>query len=129
MSATGFDPLTQQHILARSFYSCEVMVDAVCQHMVDTIHHRQPRGMGGRKGDGIVIVNSASNGLSICLHCHNHIERNRLWAKDHGFIVSRYEVPSEVAVWWRCAYARDLRGNWEKQYVLLDDDGGMTTCT
>lgn len=110
---TGFSPDAAALILARSGGHCEVMVDTVCVQTATTIHHRQPRGMGGRKRDARLLINQPSNGLAVCDPCHAYVERRRAWAREYGFIVSQFAEPGLVPVWWR-------RGNY---LVLLDDSG------
>ena len=66
-----------------------------------SVHHRQPRGMGGTAE---AYVGRASNG--VLLHgsgttaCHGYLEAHRQEAEDKGFLVSRngVERPANVAI-------------------------------
>ena len=118
---TGFTPDVSQMILARASGHCEILIDGVCVQTAATIHHRRPRGMGGTRRD---TTNFASNGLLACVSCHEFVEHERLWAKDHGFLVRQGADPSAQPVWWRCAMVRE-NGKWVKAWRLLDHLGGM----
>ena len=48
-------------------------------------HHRRPRGVGGTS---VEWVNLPGNGVLLCRTCHQHVESNRSWAADAGFLVS-----------------------------------------
>lgn len=74
------------------------------------LHHRKGRGMGGTRrkvtcADGLVACGSGTTG------CHGHIEHNRQWASDRGYVVSRWDDPLTVPVF--------VRGEW----VLFTADG------
>lgn len=82
-------------------------------------HHRQPRGMGGTKRD----VHGLDNLLLICgsgtTGCHGHIERNREWAYETGFLVRRPFEPEHTALLYRAA------GQFRPRWVLLSPTGGI----
>lgn len=68
-------------------------------------HHRAGRGMGGTRrevtcADGLVVCGSGTTG------CHGLIERERKWALDNGFLVSRWADAAAVPVLVRGAWAR-----------------------
>lgn len=64
-----------------------------------SIHHRQPRGMGGSKAPHI---NAASNLVVVCGHgtygCHGEIERHRADSERIGILVRRPWKPVERPV-------------------------------
>lgn len=82
-----------------------------------SLHHRQPRGMGGSKA---VYVNLPGNLLVLCgsgtTGCHGWVEANRERALDTGLLVSRLSrvLPVQVPV-----LLSDV-------VYLLDDFGGKT---
>lgn len=82
-----------------------------------SIHHRQPRGMGGSRDPAI---NDPANLLLLCgsgvTGCHGWVESNRPEATDLGLLVSRNSrySPIEVPV-----------QRWGGQMVRLDADGGI----
>lgn len=75
------------------------------------VHHRQPRGSGGSSRPEI---NALSCLLDLCPTCHETVELNRTWAKEHGLLVPWPTPPAEVPV--MCIHSR----------VLLDDHGGWS---
>lgn len=83
-----------------------------------SIHHRSPRGMGGRREEW---VNQPANLLLLCgsgvTGCHGWVETNRSEAMDTGWIVGRNwrVTATEVAV------LHAIHG-----MVHLTDDGGYT---
>lgn len=118
---TGFSEEVKAVILARSYSSCEVMVDRVCVFTASTIHHRRPRGMGGSKK---VDTNDADNGLAVCRVCHAIVESRREWALENGFVVRQGDIPGKVPLWWRCV-SHYVDGRRVKRLVLLDKSGKM----
>jgi hypothetical protein len=65
-----------------------------------SIHHRQPRQMGGTRRPEI---NSPANLLLICddgteRSCHRHVEANRARARENGWLVRAGADPAEVPV-------------------------------
>jgi hypothetical protein len=93
-------------VRARSGGVCEICG----ARRANQIHHRRPRGMGGSRR---VSTNRAANLLDVDDGCHERIERNREWAREHGYLVAQQQDPDAVPV--------NLWGRW----VLLDDSGGM----
>jgi len=78
---------------ARAYGRCEV-----CAMRPDTqSHHRQPRGMGGVSGVGLV-VNSPANLVRICQVCHDRAESYRDRARRVGLLVPRPTDPATVPV-------------------------------
>lgn len=77
-----------------------------------SVHHRQPRGMGGSSLD----VNRASNLLLLCgsgtTGCHGMVESQRVLAYAHGWLVPRSFDTTLYAV---LIYTGDV--------VYLTDDG------
>lgn len=118
--STGFFGDARELITARSMCNCEAMIADVCVQRATTIHHRLPRGMGGSRK---ALINKASNGIAVCDRCHDAIESRREWSYDNGFLVRRGCLPEQERIWWRCGFARNRQGKWEKQWCLLTDDG------
>ena len=52
--------------------------------------------------------------LDLCHLCHEAIERNREWAREHGYLVRQEQDPATTPV--------RLCGRW----VLLEDSGGLS---
>ena len=76
------------------------------------IHHRQPRGMGGRRAHP--ARHSPANLLYLCPACHRDIEVYRSAAYGFGRLVHRWHNPAKTPVMIH-------RYGW----VLLDDDGSV----
>ncbi len=91
---------------ARSGGICEVCLVVRASQQ----HHRRPRGMGGTRRPE---SNRPSALLDLCHLCHDAVERNREWARDHGYLVRQEHDPAAVPV--------KLCG----RLVLLDDAGGL----
>ena len=107
---TGFSPVDRQTIIRRSYGQCERCNDRPAAH----IHHRKPRRMGGRRGGSFAEVNRPSNGLALCLQCHNWAETgNRRAAQNFGIVLAEHEDPARTPV-----FLPRYRG-----WVLLDDLG------
>ena len=106
-------------ILARSSGHCEVLAPG-CQHILNTIHHRRPRAMGGTTRPS---TGWAANGLAVCHACHTRIEHNRAWAYDYGYLLRQAMFPNEEPVWWRHHWVCNRHGVMVRQWVLLDDAG------
>jgi hypothetical protein len=83
-----------------------------------SVHHRQPRGMGGSSRREI---NSPANLLLLCGDattpggCHAHVESNRALAYGNGWLVRASADPAEVPVLL-------AGGDW---YRLTDDGDRM----
>ena len=110
MSVSAFSDVVRARVMARSGGFCEVRV-AGCWDEASQIHHRRPRGMGGSRSPA---TGGAANACAACTPCHNHIEQNRVQARDKGWIVRQSADPAQVPVY--------RYGRW----VLLDDEGGIT---
>jgi len=108
---TGFPKKVRAIIEARAKGICER-----CQftNVGLQIHHRRPRGMGGSKDPE---TNRASNGVLLCPRCHEMIERFRREFLYSGWLVLQGKHPAETPIWRN------------KQWVRLDDDGGITEVT
>ena len=108
---TGFPRKVRDLIQARAKGICEL-----CQftNVQLQIHHRRPRGMGGSKQ---AETNQASNGVLLCLRCHQLIERFRTDALHTGWLVLQGKHPAETPIWRN------------KRWVQLGDDGGITEVT
>lgn len=112
MTRGEFSPATKRLIRARDNNRC-----VLCGIYVGEggeVHHRRPRKHGGSRH---WTTSSPANGLLLC-HvfggngCHQHIEANRKWAYDHGFLIHEGPArnptdPASVAVvvdvrvgWW-----------------------------
>lgn len=79
-------------VKARSGGVCELCRDAPATHM----HHRRLRSQGGR--------DTVENLAHLCNICHNvTIHGNPDWAKRHGWIVSSWAAPEDVAPLRGCA--------------------------
>lgn len=84
-----------------------------------SVHHRQPRGMGGTKARhanlpsaGVLLHGSGTTG------CHGLVETHRGRAIEAGFLVSRLGVQKPSAV----AIQHAVHG-----YCWLGDDGSVLT--
>ncbi|MEV8634306.1 hypothetical protein AB0395_21890 [Streptosporangium sp. NPDC051023] len=62
-----------------------------------SIHHRQPRGMGGTSSP---VIHSLANLLLICgsgvTGCHGQIESCRAWAEERGLLVEEELDPAQA---------------------------------
>lgn len=85
----GFPKEVREQIKTRSRGVCELC----CVERAVQIHHRRARGAGGTRDAG---VNLASNGIHICLHCHNLAEGLSVDHPQRG----RVQVPREKRVAW-----------------------------
>ena len=85
---TGPNLATRQAVINRAQRMCER-----CGQPGVHIHHRKPRGMGGTSDPAI---NAAPNLVFLCLSCHEYVERNRTHAYDAGWLVHRWDDPSQV---------------------------------
>lgn len=97
-----FSPATVRKIWERCLAACERCgrgLDRSRRGYQWSIHHRQPRGMGGSSDPAL---GEASNGLAVCGHgtagCHGRIEANRPEAIAAGYIVPNGELPADVPV-------------------------------
>jgi hypothetical protein len=72
------------------------------------VHHRLLRSAGSDE--------RASNRITLCRRDHEFAHRNRAWARDHGWIVSRSADPARIPV---------DHVLWPAGPVLLLEDGGI----
>lgn len=70
--------------------------------------------MGGSKRNE---TGAAANALLVHPKCHSWIESNRSEAIKHGYLVSQWADPRDVPVYRA------------RKWVMLDDDGGLSTLT
>lgn len=119
---TGVDEWRMiRHMLAcRSGHRCEVggeLLDAVNE---GSVHHRQPRGMGGTSDpdvhslERLLLVCGGRYG-GVCGH-HGRIEANREWSYRNGYLVP-HPVPGRPTEATDCA--RVPVTLWSGRRVLL----------
>jgi hypothetical protein len=98
---TGPNQTTRTAVLGRAGWRCEI-----CGGPLDgwdglSIHHRQPRGMGGSNDPAL---NTAVNLLALCGSatsadgCHHLVESQRALARNNGWLVPRPDSPTEIPV-------------------------------
>mgnify|MGYP000872268132 FL=1 len=104
---TGPRAVERLVIISRAGGSCEVCGQPVA--LIDdgevtpisafSIHHRQPRGMGG---SSVEAINTAPNLLLVCgsgtTGCHGLIESQRAISKANGWLVPHPTNPADVPV-------------------------------
>lgn len=110
----GFTPEQRRDALLRNGGICELCGAA----RATDVHHRQPRGMGGARGQRAARVNALSNALALCRVCHDTVERDRPAAIAHGWLVPRHEDPAATPAFLDVWLGRGP--------VLLGDDGTYT---
>lgn len=110
---TGFPPTVREIIKERAgehdgYICCELCgLWSVSAQM----HHRRPRQKGGsRRAD----TNLPSNGVVLCMACHEGIEMFRTDAYESGWLLRQHQTPTEVPI----VYPDGSR-------FLLGDDGRM----
>ena len=59
------------------------------------IHHRRPRAMGGTRRQS---TNYPSNLVTLCRGCHDHVEKERAWARDEGLILWQSQDPAREPI-------------------------------
>lgn len=105
--ATGPRAVERLVIISRAGGSCEVCGQPVA--LIDdgevtpisafSVHHRQPRGMGG---SSVEEINTAPNLLLVCgsgtTGCHGLIESQRALSYANGWLVQRPTNPADVPV-------------------------------
>lgn len=100
-------------VFARAGFKCERCGKALGGGEHVSVHHRQPRGMGGTHN---AQVNSLSNLMALCgsgtTGCHGWIEMNRAIALEEGWLVSKWGDPSTIPV------------NVKGTKVYLTEEGG-----
>ena len=57
------------------------MKNQKCSRLSNQIHHRKGRGKH---------LNIVASWMAVCHICHERIERNRIWAKNEGYLLSRF---------------------------------------
>lgn len=86
-----------------------------------SIHHREPRGMGGAKNAWWLAL--PSNGALLCGHgtrgCHGNVERFRGDSLDAGWLVSKHGIDRAADV----PLKHFLYG-----WCLLTEEGGVAPC-
>ncbi len=120
---TGATRAQRDAVLARDGGRCaRCGVDVTTGAVGFNDHHRQGRGMGGRKGDARAAANLPARRLTLCgsgtTGCHGWVTEHPDDAERAGLIVRRGGGidPARVPVLtWR---------GW----VQLDDDGGIVPC-
>jgi hypothetical protein len=106
---TGPDRATVEALFERSRERCER-----CGGRGEQIHHRRARGAGGTRRED---ANMLQNLVHICAPCHAHIESNRAWAYEHGWLVRQWADPAYQPV--------RMQGSWvrlSETYTLADVD-------
>lgn len=99
----------------------------VCGHLVDragdgwSVHHRQNRGMGGRRGAARAVSNSPANLVLVCgsgtSGCHGDITEGRIPdARRFGYVIPTNATVDHATVPIRTPFG------WR----LLDHEGGYT---
>lgn len=67
----------RRQVFDRAHGRCEV-----CAGRAQHAHHLVPRSAGG--------LDVAQNLLAVCLVCHRRIHDNPQWAREHGYLRSRW---------------------------------------
>jgi 5-methylcytosine-specific restriction endonuclease McrA len=68
-----YSDLRREHLLAHPY--CRN-----CLKPATDIHHRKPRGRGGK-------LNDPTNFVSVCRQCHKKIHDNPKWAEEIGLLI------------------------------------------
>jgi hypothetical protein len=70
---------------------CQCVIEGHrCRHRSTQIHHKRGRGRN---------LCNVETFMAVCAGCHDHIERNRSWAKDQGYLINRaseYVLPPNL---------------------------------
>lgn len=117
---TGPTPATRRMVLDRAAGCCELcgvqLHDGSTFIAAHSVHHRQPRGMGGTSRSD---ANAVTVLLLLCgtgtTGCHGHVEANRTEALAYGWLVPQGHDPAAAAV--HVQHAGNLTP------VLLTEDG------
>lgn len=110
--SAAFSPQVRLIIQQRAGYRCEICAKPAPIGSGAQAHHRCPRGMGGSR---TAWKGQPSNGLWLCLGCHQLVETNSDEVYDNGWKVKHGTMPADVPVLLRTVYGH---GKW-----LLDDAG------
>lgn len=88
----------QQRVKLRADYRCEACGTDLFHHAGGELHHRVPKGMGGRSHPE---RHSPANLLFLCHDCHRHVTENPRTAYGFGRLVHRWLNPANqnVMVW------------------------------
>jgi hypothetical protein len=115
---SGFSPSESALIISRDggrCFRCGKAVDLTARGVAFSLHHRQPRGMGGTSrrvtvACGVTLCGSGTAG------CHGWVETHRQLARELGYLVPLNGVlkPAEVAI-----------VRWDGAVVRLTDDGDV----
>lgn len=96
MKGPAITPAQRQRTLERDGFAC---VRCGAGPFGLSIHHRQPRGMGGST---LAAQHAGTNLLSLCgdgvCGCHGWVESNRTQGYAEGWLVPRWAEPYEWAV-------------------------------
>lgn len=105
---TGFPPTVREIIKNRAGNRCEYCGgwDQYLQ-----LHHRRPRQSGGSRRED---TNQPSNGVALCMACHEGFEMFRTDAYESGWLLRQHQTPTEIPL----TFPGGRR-------FLLGDDGGM----
>lgn len=109
---TGPTRAQRYEVIARAGARCEICGHDLTDDVDFSIHHRQPRGMGGNPAE----TNTPDRLLLLCgsgtSGCHGMVESQRALAYANGWLVRRPTDPADVPV--------DL---WHGRYLLTRDGG------
>lgn len=88
--------LNRNRVKLRADFHCEACGLDMLNRVGGEIHHRQPRGMGGRRHHA--ERHSPANLLFLCPACHRDIEVHRAAAYGFGWLVHRWLNPAHQNV-------------------------------
>lgn len=92
---TGPDSDTRLKVLWRDCNGCVRCAEPLHERRIFHTHHRRPRAMGGTLRED---ANQPQNLISLCVICHDHIEKNRAEAYMKGWLVAQSADPLVVPV-------------------------------
>ncbi len=69
----------KRQVLARDRYTCRALVSNVCTFRAGDVHHKRPRGRGGR--------HDLENLIAVCRRCHDWIDRHPTLAEESGLLL------------------------------------------
>lgn len=110
--ADDIPQMNRFRVKLRADFHCEACGLDMLNRLGAEMHHRQPKGMGGRSHPD---RHSPANLLFLCPNCHRDITNHPKAAYDMGHLVRRGHDPGRTAV---LVY----RYGW----VTLDDAGSYT---
>lgn len=87
----------------RSGGVCEIGIrwKAVCAGRAVDPSHRIAVGMGGSSGPARKRADRLSNVMHACRPCHDWITREPLRAQMNGWVLERWQDPTQEPVWYR----------------------------